>query len=91
LRYHIDIYQYVENRAMHNLFTTEHQARIMMEDRRTEAQHHARLALARSTRTWRDAAPAPATFDRLRNRLGGVIRLTRTANCQPACQPGMAC
>jgi hypothetical protein len=91
LRYHIDSYQYVEKRSMQNLFTTEHQARIVIDERRTEARHHARLALARSGQAKRDAVPIVAVLDRMRTRIGGTIGHERATCIQTTCQPCMAC
>lgn len=91
LRYHIDSYQYVEKRSMQNLFTIEHQARIVIDDRRAEARHHARLALARSGQAKRDAASLLPVMSRMRTRVGGAVRHERATGIQTTCQPCVAC
>jgi flagellar motor component MotA len=72
---------------MQNMFTGEHQARIVIETLHAEARHHEILKLARAGQRLPKAGMIGAALGAARERL--LATMSRTS--QPACQPGMAC
>lgn len=72
---------------MQNMFTDEHQARILIDTRHAEARRQAILKRVRDGQLHRPAVETVmATIATVRMRLLATVRPSR-----PVCQPGMAC